>query len=337
MDAPLLTDIALIWSTRMSEAVIDAAWSRTGRFAALAADGTVVVDAAQRFTPPVCPAPTSLAWAGDGRLALTDRFLGVIMGGGNDPRVFGLDRTRQVVSLGTRLAAIGGAEVWSLSPDPHGAPGVSSNPCSVDARCGELHSIAAVSTALVAVAGTHGIGVVDVGLNILDTRIELEGVLSVDVDAAGTVLAAGDLGGTIHVLRVGDETNGRELTGYPDRVRTLRWALGGRWLLASADDELTCWPVGDDGWPGDEPVSCVGHDQPITQLACTGRGDLIVTGDASGHVAVWSLRLLDQPVAAVDLGCEATSIAWSLDGSKFSVGTVDGSLSVYRVRRGAVA
>jgi WD40 repeat protein len=337
LDAPLLTELTQQWSAVLTEAVIDCSWSAAGRVAMLTADGVVMVDSPGWQTRPVCPAPTSIIWTSDGRVVVTDRHLGIVMAGGGDQRIYSLDRTRAVVSQGHRLAVIGGSTVWSLSRDPHGPPDAEMKSMQVDARCRELHAIAPISTALVAVAGSAGVAVVDVGLNLVDTRIELEGVLSIDVNPSGSMVAAGDLSGSIHVFRLGDETNGRELTGYPDRVRTLGWAHAGAWLLASADDELTCWPIGDDGWPADEPISCIGHDEPITALACAAHNDLVITGDAAGEVAVWSLRMPDRPVATLSLGAEVTSITWSLDGSQVAVGTVAGTAQVYRVRRGVVA
>lgn len=330
-DRPLVTRIVPVMDAQFDEAVVDIDWSPAERLAVLCADGRVMIDAPQRSSDPVGGAARSLSWVNDGLLAVADRRLGVVMAGGGDPRVHPLARATAVRSCAGRLAAIGGSQVWSLTSD---AP-----PTVIEAKCGELHDLTMLTASLVAVVGTAGLALVDLALGIVETRLELDAVLAVAVDPAGDKLAAGDLGGSIHVLHVGDETNGRELTGYPDRVRLVVWADHGRWLLAAADDELTCWPVvGDPGseWPADEPEQCHGHDATITSLAATPTHDLAATGDATGRVAVWSLRSPHEPVCTMQLDGEITATAWSRRGTRLAVGDVSGRLEVCSVERGQV-
>lgn len=326
---PLITSVTPILDADLPDAVVSIDWSPSGRLAVLAADGRVMVDALQRSSHPVGGAVRGLTWVDDALLAVADHRLGIVLAGGGDPAAHPLARARAVAGRRERLVAIGADLVWSL--DRRGEV------MSVPGRCGELHAVAFVTASLIAAVGTDGLALVDLGLGVVDTRVELEAPLSVVADPTGGTLAAGDLGGSIHVLRVGDETNGRELSGYPDRVRLLAWADHGHWLLASSDDELTCWPMVGERWPADEPESCIGHDEAITALAATLLGDLAATGDAVGRVAVWSLRAPHQPVASFDLAGEVTAIGWSADGTRLAVGDVTGSLRVCAVLRGQVA
>lgn len=331
-DEPLITTVTPVMQVELADAVVAIDWSPAGRLAVLSADGRVMVDAPQRSSAPVGGAVRSLAWVDDTLLAVADHRLGIVLAGGGDPTAHPVPRARVVRAHRQRLVAIGGSTVWSLDRD--------GDAVTIPGRCGELHAVSFVSPSLVAAVGTAGIAIVDLALGVVDTRVELEAPLSVAADPTGETLAAGDLGGSIHVLRVGDETNGRELTGYPDRVRLLGWAEHGQWLIATSDDELTCWPmVGDPGeqWPADEPESCLGHDEPITALAATPLHDLAATGDAVGHVAVWSLRAPHQPIATVELDGEVTALAWSSDGARLAAGDVNGDLQVCAVARGQVA
>jgi WD40 repeat protein len=285
----------------------------------------------------MCGAPVAIAWADDGRVAVSDRHLGLVMAGGGDPRCHELPRARDVTVIGHRVVAIGGSSVWALGRDVGAPPAREESPVVVDARCAELHGLAPLTSSLVAVAGTAGVAVVDVALGVVDTRVEIDGAFSVAAHPAATFLAVGDLGGSIHVLEMGDEAAGRELTGYPDHVRLLGWGADGAWLVATADDELTCWPAVSSGWPADEPVCCLGHDEPITALAVGAHHDLVASGDASGRLALWSLRVLDAPLHTIDLAGEVTAAEWSGDGTRLAVGTVTGTAVVFDVTRGQLA
>ncbi len=334
---PIITELRPGVTAELSDAVWSIAWSPSGRLAALCADGRVMVDQPDRVTRPMCGAPVAVAWADDGRVVVSDRQLGLVMAGGGDHRCHELPRARHVTAMGERVVAIGGTSVWSLHREVGRPPGLEEPPVLIDARCAELHGLAALTSSLVVVAGTKGVAVVDIALGVVDTRVEIDGAISVASSPTTDVVAIGDLGGSIHVLKVGDAEVGRELTGYVDHVRRLGWGDGGGWLVATADDELTCWPVVETGWPAEEPVCCVGHDDPITALAVGARHDLVVTGDAGGRLALWSLRVGDVPLHTVDLDGEITAAGWSGDGSRFAVGTVTGTLAVFDAVRGQLA
>lgn len=334
---PILTELRPTRTAALSDAVWSLAWSPSGRFAVVTADGRVMVDHPDRVTRPMCGAPVAVAWADDGRVVVSDRHLGLVMAGGGDQRCHELPRARDVTVAGDRVVAIGGTSVWVLPREVGRPPSSEGEPHLVDARCAELHGLAQLTSSLVVVAGTTGVAVVDVALGLVDTRVEIDGAISVAAAPAADLVATGDLGGSIHVVRVGDAEVGRELTGYVDHVRRLGWGDRGRWLVATADDELTCWPIVESGWPADEPVCCVGHDDPITALAVGADHDLVVSGDAGGRVVLWSLRAGDVPVHTVDLDGEVTAAAWSNDGTQLAVGTVAGRVAVFDVARGQLA
>ncbi|TVR24862.1 MAG: hypothetical protein EA389_10275 [Ilumatobacter sp.] len=334
---PIITELRRTMSARLSDAVWAIGWSPSGRLAVVTADGRVMVDRPEQVTRPMCGAPVAVAWADDGRVAVSDRQLGLVMAGGGDHRCHDLPRARDIAAVGDRMIAIGGSTVWSFRRAVGGPPDREGAPVVVDARCAELHGLATLTGSLVAVAGTTGVAVVDLALGVVDTRVEIDGAISIAAHPAADFLAVGDLGGSIHVLEVGDEAAGRELTGYPDHVRLLGWAAGGSWLVATADDELTCWPAVASGWPAEEPICCLGHEQPITALAVGAHHDLVASGDAAGRLALWSLRVPDAPLHTIDLDGEVTAAVWSTDGMRLAVGTVTGNAAVFDVERGQLA
>lgn len=331
-DAPPITTASTLVEATLDDAIVGIDISPVGRLAVLSADGRVMVDRPQRSSSPVGGAVRGVSWVDDSLLAVADHRAGVVLAGGGEPTLLPLERVRSVVGRPERVVAIGGDVVWTLDRDGRSQ--------IIQPRCEQLHDVAFVTASIAAAVGTAGLAIVDLALGVLDTRVELDALVSVTADPTADKLAMGDLGGSIHIVRVGDESDGRELTGYPDRVRHLAWADLGAWLLAASDDELTCWPmVGDPGdqWPADEPVSCVGHDEPITVLSATPIHDLAATGDAGGRVAIWSLRAPHQPVVTAALTGEITALCWSGDGSRLAAGDVNGSLHVWVVCRGEVA
>jgi hypothetical protein len=335
--APILTELRRTMSAHLSDAVWAIGWSPSGRLAAVTADGRVMIDHPDRVTRPVCGSPVAVSWVDDRSVAVGDRRLGLVMAGTGDRRCHALSRARHVTTIGDRLLAIGGPTLWALRRDAGSSPAREEPPMVIDVGCGELHGLAPLTSALAAVAGTGGVAVVDVALGLVDTRVEIDGAFSIAAHPAADFIAVGDLGGSIHVLEVGHEAAGRELTGYPDHVRLLGWAADGAWLVATADDELTCWPAVGSGWPAEEPVCCLGHDEPITALAVGAHHDLVASGDASGRLALWSLRVPDEPLHAIDLDGEVTTAVWSPDGTRLAVGTVTGSVVVFDVARGRLA
>ena len=337
IDAPIITELRRSLTAQLSDTVWAIGWSPSGRLAVVTADGRVMVDRPEQVTRPMCGAPVAVAWADDGRVAVSDRHLGLVMAGGGDHRCHELPRARGIAVAGRRMIAIGGSTVWSLRRVVDGSRAHEDAPTVVDARCSELHGLAALTGSLAAVAGTSGVAVVDLALGVVDTRVEIDGAISIAAHPAADFLAVGDLGGSIHVLEVGDESAGRELTGYPDHVRLLGWAAGGAWLVATADDELTCWPAVDTGWPAEEPICCLDHDEPITALAVSAQHDLVASGDAAGQLALWSMRVPNAPLHTIDLDGEVTTAVWSVDGTRLAVGTVTGTATVFDVDRGQLA
>lgn len=201
---------------------------------------------------------------------------------------------------------------------------------------GPLTTLTQVTGNLVIAGGVKGIAWFDVSLLAHDGQIELPTILATSTDPLRRFVAAGDLGGSVHVLRSG-ANEATELTGYPDRVALLDWLAAGTGLCASADDELTVWRATDDGLDEPEPVRLLGHERAITALASSPTIDLVATGDAAGGVCVWSPLSVDAPVARLRVDGVVLAIAWSHNGRELLISTSTGLLLRCAVVPGAIA
>lgn len=319
MTAPLLTSVERRWQAQMDDAVRIVAWSAAGRLLAVAADGSTMVDGPDNVTTSMCGDPLGAVWVDEQRLAVGDALGGLIFTGGGMIATFPVPGLRTLGTCAGTTVAAGEAALAVFERSPAPASGRSLEP-----ELGVIRAVAPLSATLWAVATAGGLALVDVALGSVDTAVELPGVVSLAVDGAATVIAAGDAAGSLHLFRVGDETNAQELAGYPDAVRRLAFTGDGEYLIAASDDELTWWPLGLDRRAGPLPVPAVAHDEPVTALAC-GPG-LVASGDAAGELCIWSSLVPDTPVARQRLHGEVTALAWSPSGDELVAGTISGQI-----------
>lgn len=224
---------------------------------------------------------------------------------------------------------------------------------STDARVGTITALDRVAGRLAVVAGTWGCAWFDGGFCTTDDHRRLPSIVAAASERRGGRIALGDLGGSIHLLRVGT-ADIVELSGYPDRVGLLCWTSGGRQLCAAAADEVTIWSldvhapqvdamaamhdIGDDEGVADiGPERLLGHDEPITALAASPTEQLLASGDAAGLVRIWAPGRHGGPVGSIRTEGVVLAMAWRPDGQALAVSTSLGSLVTAHVRPGALA
>jgi hypothetical protein len=207
---------------------------------------------------------------------------------------------------------------------------------SADPGIGTVTGMAAVSGRLAAVVGTHGLAWLDTADGVIDGRLELPTLLVVAVDPRRRCVALGELGGSIHLVAFGDSSSD-EITGYPDRVESLTFTSDGNLLCTTAADELTAWPVLDDGRvEADEPRRLLGHDQGITTLAAASTGGLVATGDTGGGVLLWRPGLVEEPIGSLTVDGVVIALAWRADGRALAVTSSTGALLLVDVEPGEI-
>lgn len=328
---PLVTTVEQRWSGVLPEAVCSVAWSGTGRMVAVAADGSTMVDDPAHVTTATCADPIVATWVADERVAIADHAGLVVFAGSGRVATTIVPGVRAIASRRGVTVAGAGTALWvDRGNDLADGP-------IIEVGSGLIRSVVSLSSALWAVAAGEGLALVDVSLNVVDTRVELPGIVAVAVDADATVIVAGDVGGSLHLLPVGREGEAQELVGYPDAVRLIGLAGAGDHVsvIAVADDELTWWPLDDRQRAPERPSAVVAQDAPITALACDPH--LVASGDADGAVRVWSTRVPDIALADARADGEVTALAWSPTGRTLVAGTVNGQVLALAITPGSVA
>jgi WD40 repeat protein len=119
------------------------------------------------------------------------------------------------------------------------------------------------------------------------------------------------------------------MSGYPAKTNSLSFTRNGKWMASSGADAMVLWPFFGGGPMGKAPVELAGGDGIIcTQVACNPKDEIVAGGFADGLVVVadiGSSRIL--PVVPPDHG-PISALAWSLDGTRLTVGTETGFAAV---------
>ncbi|MFV0306414.1 MAG: hypothetical protein ACK5OX_01565 [Desertimonas sp.] len=322
--------------TRGSDSIVAIDWAAGGQLLAATLDGEVLVNGGWRRGPggedgnsgselvAACwsaPSTPVVASTG-GHVSILDD--GHPAGRGWRRSIEAGEPILDIVASRAGVVAAHGEAITVASEDSTAEP--------LALKVGRLRALVAVSGSYAVAVGADGAAFVDTAFGALDGRIELDGALSIAVDGSGEHLAIGDVAGSIQVLRIGHQLNGRELTGYPDPVRLLAWTDRPFGVVALADDELTFWHHRA-GEVAESPISATVGGAPLCALAAAPFGSLVATGDVDGRVDVWSLHALGRPVwRAVPLGGEITVLRWSPDGARLAAGTTKGDVAVWSRR-----
>ncbi len=316
----LLSDVRVVDRVVLADAARHLAWVGATGVAGCDDGSTVAIDGDGSLRPLPHPVGSPIT-----ALAGTPELLAVGALDGSAtvvPRVGGTSSLR--LGAGVRGAAVVGERAVFATGD-HLCVALGTWHEAVPLGIGTLTTVTRVDGNLVMAGGVHGIAWFDVAMLAHDGRIDLPTIVSANTDPLHRFVAAGDLGGSVHVLRPGHD-DASELSGYPDRVSLLAWLASGSGLCATADDELTVWRATSEGLDEAEPVRLVAHDRPITAMAASPTADLVATGDAAGNVFVWSPLRVDAPVAQVTCQGVVLAIAWSPTGRELLMSSSSGEL-----------
>jgi WD40 repeat protein len=137
-------------------------------------------------------------------------------------------------------------------------------------------------------------------------------------------IATGDQDSTVHfwMVRTGKDL---QMWGYPTKVQDLSWNARSQYLATGGGPTVAVWDCrGRRGPEGRAPILLEAHEDVITALAFHPSRNLLISGDESGHVALWQPGALDRPIDQLMVGEAVSVVQWSPDGSALIVATGNG-------------
>ncbi len=152
---------------------------------------------------------------------------------------------------------------------------------------------------------------------------------SVAVDQHGLV-AWGDSRGVITLWNPGEPGNDVELLGHTHHVRDLAFMPDGGLASVSLDGTARLWRV-----PEGTEVSMMTAERPLTALAILPPGDVVVTGDVSGEVALWEATMGELLRRLEGHDSSVNSIALAPGGSRLATASSDATVRVWDLDGGS--
>ena len=119
----------------------------------------------------------------------------------------------------------------------------------------------------------------------------------------------------LHGWRLADKKHMR-MTGYPGRVRSMSWSVGGKALATSGADTVILWPFGSkDGPMGKEPAMLAPLQARASAVACHPKQDILAAGYSDGTILM--VRIQDGAEILVRRkGLAAVAaLAWNANGT----------------------
>ena len=115
------------------------------------------------------------------------------------------------------------------------------------------------------------------------------------------------------------------MTGYPGRVRSMSWSVGGKALATSGADAVIMWPFGSkDGPMGKEPAMLAPLQARVSMVACHPKQDILAAGYSDGTILM--VRLSDGAEILVRRNGTApvSALAWNSKGTLLAFAAEDG-------------
>ncbi len=128
----------------------------------------------------------------------------------------------------------------------------------------------------------------------------------------------------LHGWRLADSRHMR-MTGYPARVRSMSWSVGGKFLATSGSDSVILWPFGSkDGPMGKEPTMLAPLQAKATVVACHPKEDIFAAGYSDGTILMVRIEDGAEILVRRNGGEPVAALAWNAKGSVLAFATEDG-------------
>jgi WD40 repeat protein len=129
----------------------------------------------------------------------------------------------------------------------------------------------------------------------------------------------------LHGWRLADAKHMR-MSGYPSRVRSMSWSVGGKGLATSGADCVIVWPfVAKDGPMGKEPGMLAPLQAKVTAVACHPKSDIMAAGYSDGTVMLIRLNDGAEILARAKDDTSVSALAWDAKGETLAFATEQGT------------
>jgi WD40 repeat protein len=128
----------------------------------------------------------------------------------------------------------------------------------------------------------------------------------------------------LHGWRLADAKHMR-MSGYPGRVRSMSWSVGGKFLATSGADTVILWPFGSkDGPMGKEPAMLAPLQAKVTAVACHPKSDILAAGYSDGTILMVRAEDGAEILVRRNGTGPVSALAWSAKGTLLAFATEDG-------------
>ncbi len=128
----------------------------------------------------------------------------------------------------------------------------------------------------------------------------------------------------MHGWRLADNRHMR-MSGYPGRVRSMSWSVGGRFLATSGADTVIMWPFASkDGPMGKEPAMLAPLQARVSAVACHPKQEILAAGYDDGTILLVRLEDGGELLVRRRGASAVAAVAWNAKGTMLAFADQDG-------------
>lgn len=135
----------------------------------------------------------------------------------------------------------------------------------------------------------------------------------------------------LHGWRLADSRHMR-MTGYPARVKSMSWSVGGKFLATSGADAVIMWPFASkDGPMGKEPAMLAPLQARVAAVACHPRQDILACGYGDGTILMVRLEDGAEILVRRNGSAPVAALAWNARGTLLAFADEEGNAGLLQL------